>query len=169
MSKKPFVTCLDNGMTVKREDAYYSPKHRRYFSSEEAFKKWSTPDKYWNKVIGLLIELSDYPNNLKLPGYTLKRLQDDYKGIGFEAVYIALEQKRKEIEYRMTINEFENYTKKLNYILVMIRDDIPGIVKKLKYEKSREANNNVDFGFDDGVVIKDNHKGGRDLSFILGE
>lgn len=173
MSKKPFVTCVDNGMMVAREDAYYVPSKRRYFSSKEAYERWAKPDPYWNKTIGELVSLVDYPSDLKLPGSVLKRLQDDYKGIGFEAVYTALIEKKKEIDYRMQINTFDNYTKKMNYVLAMIRDDIPVIVKKLRYEKSKEVkekDNIVDgFDFNEGEVTVDNHKGGvRDLSSLIG-
>lgn len=170
MSKKPFVTCVDNGMLVAREDAYYVPSKRRYFSSEEAYKRWSKPDPYWNKVIGELIDDADYPNGLKLPGSVLKRLQDNYKGIGFESVYVALLEKKQAIEYRMQINNFDNYTKKMNYILAMIRDDVPVIAQKLKHEKREENNEKEtiveDFDFNVG---ENKHNGGRDLSFLIGE
>lgn len=170
MSKKPFVTCVDNGMMVAREDAYYVPSRRRYFSSKEAYERWAKPDPYWNKTIGELVSLVDYPSNLKLPGSVLKRLQDNYKGIGFEAVYTALVEKQKDIEYRMQINTFENYTKKINYVLAMIRDDIPVIVKRLRNEKSKEVKEKdsiVDgFDFNEGENLKNNH-GGRDLSSLI--
>lgn len=170
MSKKPFVTCVDNGMMVAREDAYYVPSRRRYFSSKEAYEHWCKPDPYWNKTIGELVSLVDYPSNLKLPGSVLKRLQDNYKGVGFEAVYTALVEKQKDIEYRMQINTFENYTKKINYVLAMIRDDIPVIVKRLRNEKSkevREESNIVDgFDFNEGEITN-NQRGGRDLSSLI--
>lgn len=173
MSKKPFVTCIDNGMMVAREDAYYVPSRRRYFSSKEAYERWAKPDPYWNKVIGELISYVDYPSGMKLPGYVLKRLQDDYKGVGFESVYVALVEKKQEIEYRLRINDFPNYTKKMNYVLAMIREDIPIVAQRLKYEKRKEVkdeDNNVS-GFDfDGVELKENHQNGvRDLSYLIGE
>ena len=168
MSKKPYVTCLDNGKMVMREDAYYVPSKKRYFSSKEAYERWSRPDPFWNKVIGELISDVEFPSNLKLPGVVLKRLQDDYKGIGFEPVYMALLEKKQEIEFRMRINDFENYTKRLNYILAMIRDDVPVIAQRLK-KKEVIKKNNDDIGLDFDVTekITDNHKGGQDLSFLL--
>ena len=167
MSKSKFVTCIDNGLQTAREDAYYVPSKRRYFSSKEAYERWSKPDPYWNKIIGELIDDTDYPSNLKLPGIVLKRIQDNYKGIGYEAVYVALIEKKRDIKYRMEINNFENYTKRFNYILAMIRDDVPVIAQKLKDEKRNEVkDNNVGLDFE-GVEIIDNHKGGLDLSYLI--
>ena len=81
---------------------------------------------------------------MKLPGRFLKKLRDEYKGVGFEAVYLALVAKRNEIDYRMQINEFPDYARKFNYILAMIEDDVPVIAKQLEYLKYNRRENSFD-------------------------
>ena len=172
MSKSRFITCVDTGEQALRENCYYVPKMKRYFSSEEAFQKWNRPDEFWGKVIKEFIDIVDYPSKMKLPGRFLKKLRDEYKGVGFEAVYLALVAKRKEIDYRMQINEFPDYTRKFNYILAMIENDVPAIAKQLEYlkynrrEKSFDSNEGIG---DFDLQIPENHKGGKDLSALIGE
>lgn len=172
MSKSRLVKLLDTGEQVPREEAYYAEKQRRYFSSREAYERWAKPDLYYNKTVGLLIELVDYPSNLKLPPRFLKRLREEYKGVGFEAVYTALIYKRNEIEHRMQINSFADYSHKLNYIAVMIHDDVAVIAKQLEYikynkhEKSFDANE-VREDFD--LQVPEQHTKAKDLSFLIGE
>lgn len=172
MSKSRLVKLLDTGEQVPREEAYYAEKQRRYFSSREAYEKWAKPDEYWNKTIGLLIEITDYPSNLKLPPAFMKRLREEFKGVGFEAVYTALIYKRKEIEYRMQINNFADYTHRLNYIFVMIHDDVAAIAKQLeylKYNKHEKSFDKDEVGEDFDLQIPKQHKGGKDLSYLIGE
>ncbi len=171
MSKSRLVKLLDTGEQVPREEAYYAEKQRRYFSSRESYEKWLKPDKYWNKTIGLLIDIVNYPSNLKLPPRFMKQFREEYKGIGFEAVYTALVYKRKEIEYRMQINEFSDFTHKLNYISVMIHDDVAVIAKQLEYLKynKHETSFENEGGEDFNLQIPDNHKEVKDLSALIGE
>lgn len=171
MAKSRFVTCLDTGKKVLREEAYYAEKQRRYFSSKEAFEKWNRPDEYWQKTIGLLIEIIDYPSKLRLPSRFLKKLQDTYKAVGFEAVYTALVYKRKEIEYRMQINDFADYSHKLNYIAVMIQDDVAKVAKQLEYLKYTKHEDSLENkgGEDFDLQLPENHKEVKNLSALIGE
>ena len=170
MSKSRFITCVDTGEQALRENCYYVPKMKRYFSSEEAFLKWNKPDEYWGKVIKEFIDIVDYPSKMKLPGRFLKKLRDEYKGVGFEPVYLALVAKRKEIDYRMQINEFPDYTRKLNYILAMIEGDVPAIAKQLEYLKYNKHEKSFDSNEGSEIIdleIPENHKGGKDLSSLV--
>ena len=54
----------------------------------------------------------------------------------------------------------------------MIRDDVPVIAQRLKYEKRNEVKNEnnivgLDFEGVDTLTTTDNHKGGRDLSCLI--
>ena len=169
MSKSRLVKLLDTGEQVSREEAYYAEKQRRYFSSREAYEKWLKPDEYWNKTIGLLIDIVNYPSNLKLPPRFMKQFREEYKGIGFEAVYTALVYKRKEIEYRMQINEFSDFTHKLNYISVMIHDDVAVIAKQLEYLKYNKHDDDKEVSENLDLEIPTNNKRGKDLSYLLGD
>ena len=167
MSKSRFITCIDTGEQALREDCYYVPKMNRYFSSEEAFQKWNRPDEYWGKVIKELVDIVDYPSKMKLPGRFLKKIRDEYKNVGFEPVFLALVAKRAEIEYRMRINNFSDYSHRFNYILSMIQDDVPAIAKQLEYQKHNKIVNSNEGSEVIDLEIPENHKGGKDLSSLV--
>lgn len=172
MSKSRFVKLLDTGEEVLREDAYYAEKQHRYFSSKEAYERWKRPDEYWGKTVGLLIDIIDYPSSLKLPPKFLKRFREEYKGVGFEAVYTALVYKRKEIEFRLQINNFADYTHKLNYISVMIHDDVAAIAKQLeylKYNKHEKCFDDNEVREDFDLQIPEQQTKAKDLSYLIGE
>lgn len=139
MSKSQFIKCLDTGLESTREDAYYVPSIRKYFSSEQGYLLWKDNpkihkevnkngkkvDPYYKRVVDFLVANSDFPKGIPFPTIVLARMRDNYKSMGYQALFLALTSKEKQIQYYMRVKTFKNYAGKMLYMLAMVKDDVP--------------------------------------------
>lgn len=136
------IKCVDTGLEATREESYYVASMRRYFSSKEAYEKWSKPktttDAFYRKVTTFLGEHAGFPSGIPFPGIVLRKLRINYTAVGYEPVYLALIEKEKDINYWLQKKDFDNFTSKMLYMLGMIKDIVPVKVVQLRHQKAQQ-------------------------------
>lgn len=169
------IKCVDTGLEARKEDSYYVPSMRRYFSSQDGYEKWKKqtnreePDKFYPLVCEFLGKKSDFPKGVPFPGIVLKKMQTQYKCMGYEALWLALTKKEKTIDWYMGHKEFKNYTQRMLYMLGMVKDDVPVEFRNLSLLKAKQqASESVSEADTEIVLSSQKHaKKTKNLSELL--
>lgn len=125
------VECCDTKTKLPHNECYEdnSLSTTRYFSSEEAFKKYTANTTYRNKCIDFMFDVMGFNgNNSRLDTRFYKDLES-YSDVGFEIVYEVLDGERKSIEWAINNKNFETQYQQIKYIFAIVNNNI------MKYQK----------------------------------
>lgn len=124
------VKLVDTGEMSTNDVAFRAP-NKKYFSSEEAYIKWNTNKEYKNKCIDKMFEIMNYKPKMVLPTYFFKKLNDDYEGVGYEALYNTMISQTKAIQWALANKSFTGETAKVMYVMAILKNNVMDEYKKI--------------------------------------
>ena len=130
------VKLQDTGEYSTNDVAYQAP-NKKYYSSEEAYKKIVRNNLYRTKCIESMYMLLGYKDYMKIPTYFYKRLKE-CEGYGYDVVYRCMQLKAKDVQWALTNKSFTSEIGKIMYIWAIFDNNMNDALKDVVAERRRQ-------------------------------
>ena len=130
------VKLQDTGEYSTNDVAYQAP-NKKYYSSEEAYKKIVRNNLYRTKCIESMYILLGYKDYMKIPTYFYKRLKE-CEGYGYDVVYRCMQLKAKDVQWALTNKSFTSEIGKIMYIWAIFDNNMNDALKDVVAERRRQ-------------------------------
>lgn len=143
-------------------------KVKKYYTSKEAYEKWSENNLYRMKCIDAMFEVMGYSKGMMIPTLFYKKLKD-FESVGYEALYNTMVSQNKYVQYALQTKTFNTEVSKVMYIMAIysnhVMDEYKMIVKKNR-EKKKESVEYSQMSISD-FEINNRKKVNKDISKYL--
>ena len=129
------VKLQDTGESSTNDVAYQAPD-KKYYSSEDAYKKIVRNREYRQKCIEGMYALLGYKTYMKIPTIFFKKLKE-CEGYGYDVVYRCMQMKAKDIQWVINNKQFDAEIGKVMYVWAILENNMNYALKAVVAE-SRE-------------------------------
>ena len=130
------VKLQDTGGYSTNDVAYQAPD-KKYYSSEDAYKKIIKNKEYRKKCIEGMYALLDYKDYMKIPTYFYKRLKE-CEGYGYDVVFRCMKMKARDIQWALINKDFNSEVGKMMYIWAILDNNMNEALKEVVAERRAE-------------------------------
>ena len=145
------VKLQDTGEYSTSDIAYRAP-NKKYYSSEDAYKKAVINTTYRQKCIDGMYELLEYKDFMKIPTYFYKRLKE-CEGYGYDVVYRCIQNKAKDIRWALANKDFNSEVGKMMYIWAILNNSMNDALKEVVAERREEDRKNKNTKTEESVNV----------------
>ena len=151
------VTCKQCKSKIDKKEAFYiveeGKKRGIYFCNEDEYKKYSiiqreiTKQKELDQIekqkfnevdVYIAAEILGYEIGQITPPFLKKRVKKLAESYDYEVIKLCFETLKNDLHYYLNNRDFHDEQHKVNYIMVVIENNINDVYKKWKREKTTQ-------------------------------
>lgn len=129
------VVLRDLNIKGNSDTAYKAP-NGKYYSSQEAYEKILTEQKYKSDCIKLMYNLLGYDQFMKLPTIFYKKLAE-WEQYSYKVVYICMIKKSPAIDWALSNKDFKNENSKVLYLCAILDNHMVDTYRETKRQEKK--------------------------------
>lgn len=147
-------------------DTFFKAPNGKYYKTEEIYNQWKRNTELRNMCISILCDIAGYNENIVVPTFLNKMVNDIGKKVGFDVLYDTIQRHYNDFVWA---NEHKNFSTELNrlfYYQSIIKNNVVEVYKE--YQQNKEQQKKIDnFELPDDISAGRIIKKGKDLTALL--
>ena len=152
------VKCRDTG-EYSTSDIAYQASDKKYYSSEDGYKKYIRNIEYRKKCIDGMYALLGYESYMKIPTIFYKRLKE-CEGYGYDVVYKCMQMKAKEVQWALNNKQFTTEIGKVMYVWAILENHMNDALKAVvaeRREQEKQTKSDESVNVDLNIKVVEQH------------
>ena len=149
-------------------DIFFKAPNGKYYKTEEVYLEWKRTSELRNMCISILCDVAGYNENIVIPTFLNKMVNDIGKKTGFDVLYETIQRHYKDFVWANEHKEFATELNRLFYYQSIIKNNIIEVYNEHQEEKEQKKREESFVPPEDltaGRIVKR----GKDLTKILGD
>ena len=119
-------------------DSFYKAPNGKYYKSEEIYTQWKRNCELRNMCISVLCDVAGYNENIVVPTFLNKIVNDIGKKVGYDVLYDTIQRHYKDFVWANEHKEFTTEINRLFYYQSIIKNNVVEVYKEYQENKEQQ-------------------------------